>query len=145
MTVNNTRREFIKASTAGLLLPVSVTAADPKLINVVVWDERQPAQKQAYDNFLGNQIANHLKNLPGLAVKSVNIDGDEKGLSPVHMRGCDVLIWWGHARQAEITPEMAKPLIQRIKDGTLSLIGLQSSHWSTPVVEGMHERTKLDA
>ena len=38
MTVNNTRREFIKASTAGLLLPVSVTAADPKLINVVVWD-----------------------------------------------------------------------------------------------------------
>ena len=145
MTVNNTRREFIKASTAGLLLPVSVNAADPKLINVVVWDERQPKQKEAYDNFLGNQIANHLKNLPGLAVKSVTIDEDEKGLSPVHMRGCDVLIWWGHARQAEITPEMAKPLIQRIKDGTLSLIALHSAHWSTPFVEAMYERTKLDA
>ena len=145
MTVNNNRREFIKASTAGLLLPVSVAAADPKLINVVVWDERQPKQKQAYDNFLGNQIASHLKNLPGLAVKSVTIDEDEKGLSPVHMRGCDVLIWWGHARQAEITPEMAKPLIQRIKDGTLSLIALHSAHWSTPFVEAMYERTKLDA
>lgn len=145
MPVNNTRREFIKASTAGLLLPVSVSAADSKPINVVVWDERQPQQKKAYDNFLGNQIANHLKSRPGLAVKSVTIDEDEKGLSPVHMRGCDVLIWWGHVRQAEITPEMAKPLIQRIKEGTLSLIALHSAHWSTPFVEAMCERTRLEA
>ena len=61
------------------------------------------------------------------------------------MRGCDVLVWWGHVRQAEITPEMAKPLIQRVKEGTLSLIALHSAHWSTPFVEAMYERTRLDA
>ncbi len=145
MPTNNTRREFIQASTASLILPLPAPAIDPKPINVVVWDERQPAQKQAYDNFLGNQIANHFKGQPGIAVKSVTINEDEKGLSPVHMRGCDVLIWWGHVRQAEITPEMAHPLIQRIKEGTLSLIALHSAHWSTPFVEAMYERTKLDA
>lgn len=145
MPANNTRREFIQTTTAGLLLPVAGSAAEKKPINVVVWDERQPQQKKAYDNFLGNQIADHLKTRPGLAVKSVAIDEDEKGLSPVHMRGCDVLVWWGHVRQAEITPEMAKPLIQRIKEGTLSLIALHSAHWSTPFVEAMHERTRLDA
>ncbi len=145
MITNNNRREFIQASAASLLLPMNVSAGDSKPINVVVWDERQPKQKQAYENFLGNQIANHLKSLPGISVKSVTIDEDEKGLSPVHMRGCDVLIWWGHVRQAEITPELARPIIQRIKEGTLSLIALHSAHWSTPFVEAMYERTRLDA
>ena len=145
MITNNNRREFIQASAASLLLPMNMSAGDSKPINVVVWDERQPKQKQAYENFLGNQIANHLKSLPGISVKSVTIDEDEKGLSPVHMRGCDVLIWWGHVRQAEITPELARPIIQRIKEGTLSLIALHSAHWSTPFVEAMYERTRLDA
>ena len=40
---------------------------------------------------------------------------------------------------------MAQPLIQRIKEGTLSLIALHSAHWSTPFVEAMYERTRLDA
>jgi trehalose utilization protein len=127
------------------VLPAAVVAADPKPINVVVWDERQPEQKQAYDNFLGNQIAGYLKNKPGFAVKSVSIEDDEKGLSPAFLRECQVLIWWGHKRQAEITAKMVKPLIERIKEGTLSLIALHSAHWATPFVEAMYERTRLDA
>jgi trehalose utilization protein len=39
---------------------------------------------------------------------------------------------------------MAKPLIDRIKEGNLALIVLHSSHWSTPFVEAMYERTRLD-
>lgn len=116
MTADNSRREFLRASAAGLLLPATaITAAEPKAksIGVVVWDEQQPEQKQAYDSFLGNQIADHLKGKPGLTVKSVSIEDDEKGLSPAFLRGCDVLIWWGHKRQAEITPKMAKPLTRR--------------------------------
>ena len=35
-------------------------AAEPP-IRVVVWDEQQPTQKEAYDNFLGNCIADHLR------------------------------------------------------------------------------------
>ena len=47
------------------------TDADQKAksLNVVVWDERQPDQKKAYDNFLGNQIADHLKGKSGLAAE----------------------------------------------------------------------------
>ncbi|MFO0801972.1 MAG: ThuA domain-containing protein [Gemmataceae bacterium] len=146
MSENRTRREFLQASVAGAVIPAASTiAAEPKAINVVVWDERQPEQKQAYDNFLGNQIADHLKSKPGLAVKSVSIEDDEKGLSPGIIRPCDVLVWWGHRRQAEITPKMVQPLIERIKDGTLSLIALHSAHWATPFVEAMYERTRLDA
>src|SRR4051794_14061530 len=41
-------------------------------VRVVVWDEQQPQQKPAYDNFLGNAIADYLKSRPGFTVRSVN-------------------------------------------------------------------------
>ena len=74
----NTRRQFLRTTAAGIVLPALATAAEPKAkaLNVVVWDERQPEQKKAYDNFLGNQIADHLKGKEGLAVKSVSIEDD---------------------------------------------------------------------
>jgi trehalose utilization protein len=78
-------------------------------------------------------------------VRSVSVEDDEKGLSPAVMRGCDVLVWWGHRRQAEVTPKMAAPLVERIREGTLALIALHSAHWSTPFMEAMNERTRLDA
>jgi trehalose utilization protein len=147
MTNRRTRREFLQITACGVMLPATATAFEPatKPVRVVVWDEQQPAQKQAYDNFLGNQIAAHLKSKPGLAVQSATIADDEKGLSPGIIRECDVLIWWGHVRQAEITAKMVQPLIERIKEGTLSLIALHSAHWSTPFVEAMYERTRMDA
>lgn len=142
------RRDFLLATAAGIALP-AVAAAQPKNppIRVVVWDERQPEQKQAYGGgFLGDHIAAELKGKPGLAVTSVGIDdGDEKGLSAAILRGCDVLVWWGHKRQAEVTPKMVRPVIERLKDGTLGLIALHSAHWATPFVEAMYERTRTDA
>ena len=64
---------------AGLLLSCTyLLAAEPaRPIRVVVWDEQQPAQKQAYENFLGNEIASFLKQRPGLDVKSVRLDDPE--------------------------------------------------------------------
>ena len=111
---------------------------------MVVWDERQPKQKQAYDNFLGNAIADYLKKQDGLEVKSVSIDDPEQGLSKETLDNTDVLIWWGHVRHGEIKPETAQKLVERIKDGKLSLIALHSAHWSTPFKEAMNERARLD-
>ena len=51
--------------------------SDKNSIKVVVWDEQQPAQKEAYETFLGNQIAAHLKTQEGLAVQSVKLDDPE--------------------------------------------------------------------
>jgi trehalose utilization protein len=119
-------------------------AAEP-LIRVVVWDEQQPAQKQAYDNFLGNAIADHLTKQPGLRVISANIDQEQKGLPSSLLDSTDVLIWWGHARHGEISAELAKDIVARVKRGQLALIALHSAHWSAPFVEAMNERTREDA
>jgi trehalose utilization protein len=113
-------------------------------VKVIVWDEQQPDQKRAYPNFLGNQIAGHLAAQPGISVRSVSINDKQQGLDPAALDDSRVLIWWGHVRHAEISPETGQSIVQRIKDGKLSLIALHSAHWSTPFVEAMNERTRLD-
>lgn len=119
-------------------------AAGEKTINVIVWDEQQPRQKQAYDNFLGNQIAAHLETRPGLSVQSARLDDPHQGLSKRSLDQCDVLVWWGHVRQAEVTAKRGQEIVSRIKSGHLSLIALHSAHWSTPFVEAMYERTRMN-
>ena len=123
----------------------TLTAYGAETINVIVWDEQQPAQQEAYKNFLGNEIAGYLQRQSGLAVRSVHLASPEKGLADNVLDTCDVLIWWGHVRQFEISPEQGQSIVSRIKRGQLALIALHSAHWATPFVEAMKDRTLTNA
>ncbi len=124
----------------GFLAGGQDAAAAP--IRVLMWDEQQPEQKRGYDRFLGEHLAEHLGNLPGLTVRSVRLDDPEQGLAADALDNCDVLIWWGHARHKEIKPERAQQIVERIKRGQLSMIALHSGHWSVPFIEAMAERAR---
>lgn len=128
----------------GLLAIVSPSAA-AESIRVVVWDERQPAQKSAYGGFLGDTIAAHLAKQPGLTVKSVGLDDPEQGLSSEVLDHCDVLIWWGHQRHGEVTDAHVAAITDRLKAGQLSLVALHSAHWSKPFIAAMNARAIEDA
>lgn len=131
---------------AGLVASAdSVLADEARPIRVLVWDEQQPAQKQVYENFLGNQIAGYLEKQTGLAVKSGRQDDPEQGIADSDLEACDVLIWWGHVRHREIKSEAGQRIVERIKQGKLSLLALHSAHWSTPFIEAMNERAVADA
>jgi trehalose utilization protein len=140
---------LLLACVALLSFPLRSDAQDAKpgahSVRVVIWDEQQPAQRQAYPEFLGEYIAAYLKGQPGISVRSVSIKDEGKGLGAAVLDECDVLIWWGHVRNGEISVEEAQPIVDRIREGKLSLIALHSAHWATPFVMAMHERAKLDA
>ena len=125
------------------IIPSSVQAES---IHVLVWDEQQDRQAEAYENFLGNEIAARLDASENdLELRSVNLDDPEQGLSAENLDWANVVIWWGHARQWEISPETAqRKIIKRIKSGKLNFIFLHSAHWATPFMEAMNERTKMD-
>src|SRR4051794_34873891 len=121
MGIHATRRDFLAvsaAAVAGKAVRPSPAEAGPKpeaaSINVVVWDERQPAQKQAYEGFLGDRIADHLRSEPGFSVQSVGIDDPGRGLGPDVLGDARVLIWWGHVRHKEIEPEVGKMIVERV-------------------------------
>ncbi len=140
-----TRRDCLTTLSAGAIASVLPSArADESAIPVVVWDERQPAQKEAYPSFLGNAIAEHLQAQGGFSVRSVALDDPGQGLSDEILNSCRVLIWWGHVRQGEVAPEVGKKIVARIRAGTLNLIALHSAHWATPFMEAMNDRARTD-
>jgi trehalose utilization protein len=115
-------------------------------VNVLVWDERQPRQAEAYENFLGNEIAKQLTALDlGFQLRSVALDDPEQGLSEDNLEWADVVIWWGHVRQSEVTAEHTKRVVDRVLAGELDLIALHSAHWARPFMEAMNWRAQEDA
>src|SRR5690242_20058784 len=116
-------------------------------IRVLVWDEQQPAQKEAYgERMLGNTIADYLAKNPGLSVRSVampkkgEVDGDAS-LSAESLEQTDVLVWWGHVRHREVKWETADQIVERIKANKLALVCLHSAHWASPFVRAMNAKT----
>lgn len=114
-------------------------------IRITIWDEQQPQQKSAYDNFLGNAIADHFKEQSNFKVTSVRMDDKEQGLPDELLNETDILIWWGHVRNKDVKDELAKKIVDRIKAGKLGLISLHSAHWSKPFMFAMNERATQDA
>ena len=129
-----------------LAIPIATPGyAKEEVRYIVVWDERQPKQKQMYENFLGNHIAEFLGKQSGFSVRSVGLDDAKQGLTEEILEKCEVLIWWGHVRQGEISIATARRLVKRIQAGQLSLIVLHSAHWSAPFMIAMEERAIQNA
>ncbi len=127
----------------GSFINGSIVAAEP--IHVLVWDERQPRQEEAYENFLGNEIVAQLKaTTDDLELRSVSLDSPEQGLSAGNLEWADVIVWWGHVRQNEVTAENAKRIVEYIRRGEVDLIALHSAHWARPFVEAMNWRSIED-
>ena len=117
-----------------------------KAIRVLVWDEQQPQQKEAYgEKFLGETIAAHLEKQPGLSVKTALLDDTEQGLSDATLEATDVLIFWCHRRVKDQDDARMEAVVKRVLEGKLSLIALHSAHWAKPFVRLMQERAKADA
>lgn len=129
----------------GFLAAKSIAAEAPP-IRVLVWDEQQPTQKQAYDGgFLGDAIAAHLAKQPGFKVVSVNLASPNQGLSDAELDAAQVVVWWGHVKHALVETPRVEALVKRVLDGKLAYIGLHSAHFAQPFMRLMHERAKTDA
>jgi len=136
----------LPAAAALALLSPPTRARAAELVRVLVWDEQQAEQKQAYGGrFLGETIADHLAARPGLSVGSVAISSPGQGVDAAALEGADVLIWWSHQKNHLVTDENVERIVARVKSGRLGLIALHSAHWSRPFVRLMQERAKEDA
>ncbi len=123
---------------------IDARCEEPGPIRVVVWDERQPEQKQAYDNFLGNEIATRLGIRPGITVRSVSLDDADVGLSPEILDWAEVMVWWSHRRNADVKPEPVKTIVEKVKTGRLLFVAVHSAHWAAPFTALMDERARAD-
>ncbi len=67
--------------TTTLALIALTDLANREAVNVLVWDERQPRRAEAYDNFIGQEIAVRLKATDkDIRLMSVALDDPKQGL-----------------------------------------------------------------
>ncbi|MEM8953813.1 MAG: ThuA domain-containing protein [Verrucomicrobiota bacterium] len=140
-------KHLLCLATATLTLTINLPAADNTPVHILVWDERQPRQEEAYENFLGNEIAAQLQALPNTKfhIRSVALDDPNQGLADKNLDWADVLVWWGHVRHDDVTDENTQRILDRIIAGDLDLIALHSAHFAKPFMEAMNWRTREDA
>lgn len=126
----------------GSLLPMRAASE----VRVLIWDEQQPEQKQAYgEKFLGQTVGEHLAKQSGITVKNAALADPDQGLGSEVLEHTDVLVFWCHRRIREQDDARAEEVVRRVIDGKLALIALHSAHWAKPFVRLMQERAKADA
>lgn len=137
-----TRREMKNLLCLLICCLAFATQSRAQSVHVLVWDERQPRQSEAYDDFLGNEIANRLKSRANeFELRSVALDDPEQGLTAGNLEWADVIIWWGHVRQNQVSEENADRVVEYVRRGELDLIALHSAHWAKPFVKAMNWRS----
>ncbi len=103
-------------------------------IRVTVWNEnrheRQDAQiRKVYPQGIHGAIAEYLRTVPGLSVRTATLDEPEHGLTEEVLANTDVLTWWGHMAHHDVADAVVDRVQQRVLDG-MGLIVLHSGHFS---------------
>lgn len=104
------------------------------MIRVTVWNENVherelPEIAKVYPEGIHGTIKGFLEKEPDMEVRTATLDQPGQGLSEELLANTDVLLWWSHARQEEITEENVRLVCRQVHAG-MGLIALHSAHYS---------------
>lgn len=115
---------------AGMLLSDRAEAAPKR--RVMVWSEGT-APKDIYPHDVNTAIADGLQPLKGWDVVIANLSDPNQGLTEEALAKTDVLIWWGHERHGDVTPENVDRVTRHVKERGMGFIATHSAHYSLPL------------
>lgn len=101
-------------------------------IRVTIWNEYRHEKKhkavaEIYPQGIHGTLAAALREANLTSIRTATLDDPEHGLTTEMLDATDVLVWWGHGAQREITDEEARRVHQRVLDG-MGLVVLHSGH-----------------
>lgn len=107
------------------------------MIRVTVWNEFVHEREyegiaKIYPKGIHGCIADFLGAQEDIEVTCTTLDMKNQGISAELLKNTDVLIWWSHARQDEITDENVRLIRENVLMG-MGFIGLHSAHFSKPM------------
>ena len=143
------RRAFLRKAAFGLMATVTVPfrgtarAADPP-VRVLCWSElTEPTD--VYPEGTSGAIAKYLNTQSGLRARTGSIEDHGQGISNAVLEETDVLIWWGHRKHDQISPDRVAEVVRRVKDGKLGFIGIHSGKDSRIFQSLLNDTGKLGA
>jgi len=104
------------------------------MIRVTVWNEfvherEYEGIRKIYPEGIHSCIGNFLGNQADITVKCATLDMPEHGLTEEILKDTDVLIWWSHAKQEEVSDVVTERVRNHVLAG-MGLIALHSAHFS---------------
>jgi trehalose utilization protein len=112
-------------------------------LRVTVWNEgvherNDERVRKLYPDGIGGQIANYLRQQPGIAsVRVSELFDPDQGLSEDILANTDVMTWWGHKAHHEVTEENAQRVQDAVVKNGMGLLVLHSGHFSKPFIRLM--------
>lgn len=105
-----------------------------KPLRVTVWNEfvherEYPNIRAVYPEGIHGCLRRFLEKEQDIAVTCVTLDMPHQGITKELLDNTDVLIWWSHARQDDITDESVRLVRDAVHSG-MGLIALHSAHFS---------------
>lgn len=105
-------------------------------IKVTVWNEyfherERESVKKVYPAGIHSAIKEKLSVYDDLEITVATMDMPQHGLTDEVLQNTDVLIWWGHAKHADVADEVVAKVKERVLDG-MGFIALHSAHASKP-------------
>ena len=91
-------------------------------IRVTVWNEfvherELPEIAAVYPDGIHGAIREFLETNEDIEVKTATLDEPNQGLSRDLLANTDVLIWWSHAKQEEVTDENVRLVQSEVQKG----------------------------
>lgn len=105
-----------------------------KPLRVTVWNEfvherEYPNIRAVYPEGIHGCLRRFLEKEQDITVTCVTLDMPHQGITKELLDNTDVLIWWSHARQDDITDETVRLVRDAVHSG-MGLIALHSAHFS---------------
>ena len=106
---------------------------------VVCWSENT-APKDVYPADINTAVAEGLRAaFPDWEIVAAGLDDADQGLPDELLQRCDVLIWWGHQRHAQVDDALCEKVVARVRDEGMGFISLHSSHFAKPNIALMSQ------
>ncbi|MEO2003806.1 MAG: ThuA domain-containing protein, partial [Candidatus Poribacteria bacterium] len=101
-------------------------------IRVTVWNEyrdelRIPLSGEVYPDGMHAVIADGLSAHDDMKVHTATLDEPEHGLTEEVLANTDVLTWWAHVANGEVSDEVTKRVCDRVVHGGMGLIVMHSA------------------
>lgn len=135
----HSRRAFLRMGTAAAAASafVSLDSSEearsaPTPIRVLVWSEGT-ASKDVYPADVNAAIADGLRGLSDVEVRTASLADPDQGLSDEALRNTDVLIWWGHLKHDEVRNDRVAAIARRVRHEGMGFIATHSAHGAKPL------------
>lgn len=107
------------------------------MTKVTVWNEYYHEKeyeniRKIYPEGIHRCIAGFLEKDKEFSVRTATFDMPEHGLTEEVLSDTDVLVWWSHAKQEELSDEVANRIKDHVHMG-MGFIVLHSGHYSKPL------------